>query len=132
MSGLQSQTSKSNLHYYKPFSMETLTSIVNDLISRPVPQERKFVIKTGLLGVISFDFAMMGLKYNFKISSAKLIKKGKYKYQINLFEKQGLYKLYVTSWNNRNVFVLKKGTIELGKSNNEMYLIRKLKKLKLI
>lgn len=132
MLGIRSQMNKPNSHYYKPFTIETLTSIINDLVDRPVPQERKFVIRTGELGAISFDFAMMGLKYKFKISSAKSIKKGKYKYQISLFEKHGLYKLYVTFWNNRNVFVLKKGTIELGKSSDEMYLIRKLKKLKLI
>jgi hypothetical protein len=132
MSGIRAQIAKSNKSYYTPVTMEILEGIVQDLITKPVEPERHFVLRTGEWGMISFDFALMGLKYNFKLSSAKPIKNGKYKYQINLFEKHGIYKLYVTTWNNRNVFVLKKGTIELGKSNNQQYLISKLKTLKLI
>ena len=133
MLGIRPQMTKSNIHYCNPLSLKDLENAVNDIMIGKLEQpERHFVIRTGQLGAISLDFAMMGLKYKFKISSAKSIKKGKYKYQINLFEKHGLYKLYVTYWNGRSVFILKKGTIELGKSSDEMYLIRKLKKLQLI
>lgn len=127
--GIREQMESPTIKPYQNFSLELLEEVIEDLIKEPVA--RTFTIHTDEYGAMAFEFAFMGLIYNFRISMAKPVKQGKYRYQVNLFEKHGLYKLYVKLHkpSGKFKFILVKGTEVLGQSRSQYYLLRKLKKL---
>lgn len=107
---------------YKKLTKKDLEEFLVSL-SYVKSSERRIVCYTGQYGMISFDFAMLGLELNIKLGTPIIVRRGMYRYQINLFEKHGLYKMYVKD----AIYYLFKGTNLLGKSKNSKYLLRKLK-----
>jgi hypothetical protein len=116
---------KSDIIKYKKLSHSTLDKILSDIILKESFKKlnRTITLFTGVYGMICFDFAMLGLKLNLKLSHPIPVKRGSYRYQINIFEKHGLYKLYVKD---RKYFLFK-GTNLLGKSKSTEYLLKKIK-----